>query len=361
MTNLRPLERNDLDAVAALHAHEQHEPSAEHAERLRAFFERTLVDAPYADAEIPSLVAVDGEEIVGFLGSNVHRMEFDGEPLRVACSAHLLTSARVRAQGVGAILLRAFLDGPQDLSITDGATREVQRMWQTLGGTTSHLQCFAWIEPLRPAALGVQRLAQRFRAHGLEPGLRPLTTAVDVVAGRFAGEPSLAAAETVAASPQAFADALAELAGPFRLRPAYDAAYLEWLFAELDRSAAEPPFPDRIRRGPVHAMLVHSNGRLVGAFVAQLPRRGACRVLSIAAAERHVGTVLTALRKTAESHRASAIFGRLEPHLVAGLASRRVLVRFGGGRLLLHSSRREVLDAPRLGEGLLTRLDGEWW
>ena len=84
-------------------------------------------------------------------------------------------------------------------------------------------------------------------------------------------------------------------------------------------------------------------------------------MLSIVAPERHVGSVLTALRKTAEIHRASAIFGRLEPHLVAGLQARKIFVRFGGGRLLLASARREVVDAPRLGDGLLTRLDGEWW
>jgi hypothetical protein len=104
-----------------------------------------------------------------------------------------------------------------------------------------------------------------------------------------------------------------------------------------------------------------SDGRLIGAFVAQLPRPGACRVLAIVASERHAATVLGAVRTTAEAHRSSAVFGRVEPHLLAGLWPRKAYLRFGGGRMLVHSRRRELLDAPRTGEALLTRLDGEWW
>ena len=56
----------------------------------------TLLDSPWADPELPSLVAIDGNEIVGMIGSNVRRMRFDDRPVRMVCSAHLLSHPRVR-------------------------------------------------------------------------------------------------------------------------------------------------------------------------------------------------------------------------------------------------------------------------
>ncbi len=36
--------------------------------------------------------------------------------------------------GVGALLMRRHLSGPQELTITDGPTDTVRRMWAGLGG-----------------------------------------------------------------------------------------------------------------------------------------------------------------------------------------------------------------------------------
>jgi hypothetical protein len=71
--------------------------------------------------------------------------------------------------------------------------------------------------------------------------------------------------------------------------------------------------------------------------------------------------LLAAIRSRAEEGRAAAIFGRVEPHLLAALWERRTFLRFGAGRMLALSADKELERAPALGRALLTRLDGEWW
>jgi hypothetical protein len=359
MSEIRALREDDVPAVAALHAGALGRP--ELTERLASFFERTLVAAPPSDPEIPSLVALDGGAIVGFLGSYVRPMEFEGRQVRMACSAHLLTDRSVRTQALGALILRRYLDGPQDVTITDGATREVQRMWESFGGATAHLQSLVWVEPIRPAALAAHRLAHRFSAARLETALRPLSALVDLPVRRLLhAEP--AEYSVAPAGPAEFARAVSEVTGGFALRPLYDEAYLGWLFAELRRIAAEPPvFPDRVERGDLATCVVSLKGRTAGAFACQTRRGGACRVLAAYCAERDAPLVLAAARTHAEANGAAAVFGRVEPHLLAALWQRRVLIRFGGGRMLVRSGDARLESAPARGDAIVTRLDGEWW
>ena len=336
MSEIRALRVDDVPAVARLHARAAGHPKL--AVRLASFFERTLVDAPPTDPEIPSLVAIDAGEVVGFLGSYVRPMEFGDRRVRVACSAHLLTDEAVRTQALGALILRRYLDGPQDATITDGATREVQRMWESFGGGSAHLQSLVWVEPIRPAALAAHRLAHRTRRSRLESVLRPLASLVDVPARRVlrACDPDVEVSTTDAAG---FAAAAMRAGAAFDLRPLYDESYLTWLFAELERVASEPPiFPDRVPRGRLDVCTVASGNRELGAFVCQTRAGGACRVLAIAARELDTPAMLGAVRARAEDAGAAAVFGRVEPHLLQGLRERRVLIRFGGGRMLVRSS-----------------------
>jgi hypothetical protein len=362
MSTIRPLEDIDIEAVARLHAETQPDPAPGAAERLASFFRRTLLDTPSADPEIPSLVATDDGAIVGFLGSYVRPMELDGRRVRLACSAHMLTARAVRHKGLGALLLRSYLAGPQDVSITDGATREVQLMWERFGGSTSHLQGLVWVEPIRPAALGLHRVAQRVGSRALETALTPFAAALDLPARSVFRGRNAVPFDVHPVDAADFGSAARRLTEAFQLRPVYDASYLEWLFAQLRRLAAETPvFPDRVARGRLDVGLVTVGDREAGAYVCQIRRRGACRVLAAVCTEADAPTLLAAIRSRAEAGRAAAVFGRVEPHLLAALWERRTFLRFGGGRMLVRSADPELERAPALGRALLTRLDGEWW
>jgi hypothetical protein len=359
---IRGLERRDLGEIARLHAGEAGQADDQaHVERLAAFFERTLLDHPWADPEIRSLVYEESGQILGVLGSNVRRMRFDGRAIRMACSAHLLADPRVRHKGVGALLLRRFLSGPQDLTITDGANETVRRMWEGLGGRTVHVSCLTFVRVLRPFGLAAHRALGRFGIRGGERALAPLARALDAAASRLVDRRPTGRTQGEPLTPPALLEHLPDLAEGLRLVPDYDAEYLTWLFAELRRVGHERVFPDRVPRGDVVAELVSGDGRVIGWYVCQLRPGGLCRVLQLVARPRAAGPVLDHLVRRADELGAAGVYGRLEPRLVGPLSERRTLLRFSKGRMLVHGRDDEMTDSVLRGEALLTRLDGEWW
>ena len=58
---------------------------------------------------------------------------------------------------------------------------------------------------------------------------------------------------------------------------------------------------------------------------------------------------------------AAALYGRLEPLLVAPAVNAPSSIRPSDGRLLVHARDHELATVLRAGDALLTRMDGEWW
>jgi len=359
---IRALERRDLGEVARLHAGAADaDPIPARSERLAGLFERTLFDHPWADPEIPSLVYEESDEILGFLGSNVRHMRFDGRAIRMACSAHQLTHPRVRNKAIGALLMRRYLAGPQDLTITDGANETVRRMWEGSGGQTVHVSCLTFLRVLRPFGLATHRLLSRHRVPVAEGAVAPVARLLDLAASRLLDREGASGSESEQLTASAMLEHLPEMAEGLRLVPDYDVDYLTWLFAELDRVGDEQVFRDRVARGPLVAELVTQNRRVIGWYVSHVKPRGLCRVLQVAAQPRHAQAVLDRLAHRAEELGAAGVYGRLEPRLVGPLSERRILLRFSHGRLLAHARDDDIVDSILRGEALLTRLDGERW
>lgn len=359
--SIRPLEHRDLDAVAWLHARSAY-PDADQtqAEKFRAFFERTLLDHPWTDPELPSLVYEEDGQVSAFVGSYVRPMVFDGRPIRMACSANLLAHPRARTHAAGALLTRQYLSGPQELTITDGANETVRRMWEALGGQTVHVSCLAFVHVLRPVGLVAERAASRVGGSGAERVVAPIARLLDAAPSRFRRPAAANEFATRKLTPAGLVEHLGAVDLGLRLLPAYEVDYLAWLFSELDRVGEEAVFPERIRRGPLFAELVTEGDAVIGWYVTQLRRNGLCRVLQLAAQPRSVGAVFDRLARRAAKLGAVGIYGRLEPHLVAPLEERRTRILFGRSKMLVHGDQ-AIVDAILRGEALLTRLDGEWW
>jgi hypothetical protein len=361
VSSIRPLVRADLEQVARLHAADAGVgDDAGRVRRIADFFERTLLAYPWADPKLPSLVYQEDGRVLGFLGSNVRRMRFDGRPVRMACSAHLIADPSVRSKAVGARLLKTYLDGPQDLTITDGANETVRRMWEGLGGQTVHVSSLTFVRVLRPLGLAAHR-GLSTRAPSVERALTSVTRVVDAAAVRAFDRPAETDARTEELTPRTLLDHLVDVAGGDRLVPDYDAEYLSWLFAELGRVGSEQVFVNRIPRGSVVADVVWREDECLGWYVTQLRPRGLCRVLQLAAKPRASGEVFDCLARRAYELGASGIYGRLEPHLVGSLSERRALLRFSDGRFLVHARDQELVDVVLRGQALVTRFDGEWW
>jgi hypothetical protein len=356
MAEIRRLERADLPQVANLYEHVARSGSWEAPAGLARYFEETFLDYPWSDPEIPSLVYADDGKIAGFLGSNVRRFTFDGTPIRLAISGQLVTDPSVRNRAAGAFLLKQFLDGPQDLTITDTASDTARRIWEGLGGETLHIGSIGWARVFSPLR-SVWDFRTRRGGGRLTPVVRPVLSAVDaassLVAGRALGvEKPEGSTEVLTAD--AMGEHLGAVAKTYRLRPAYDDRDgTTWL---LDQMARVRP------RGELIARLVRgSDARAQGWFVYYHRPGGIAQTLGVAAAPNDVGDVLDALLADARERGAVAVQGRIEPHLLEPLAERRCLFHKSGYLPLIHSRRPELLHAIHSGRALLTRVAGEWW
>jgi hypothetical protein len=361
---IRPMERDDLDAVAELYervVRSGSQPSA----RLRSWFERMLFDHPWVDSEIPSLVAVDANGgLDGFLASHVRRLQIDDREGRLACSGQLVSDPDARRRAPGALLLKSYLDGPQDLTITDGATEVVRVMWERLGGELAHPQSIEWWQPLRPGSLAAALWA-RGRGRDRPPWpLGALGRAADAAVptrrlsrvATVGTRPPDKEREPVQVEPltaDALVAELPDLAARLRLHPRYDLDFTAWLLDELASTR---------ERGELRARLVRSEDRgVLGWFVYYLVPRGPSSVISVAAPdEPRTGAVLDALIDDARAGGAAGVHGRLEPRLAAPVAARGCLLRYAG-QALVHAHDPLIASLATSRHALLTRLEGEWW
>jgi hypothetical protein len=353
MSGLRALERKDIPAVARLALETSTVPSP-----VLEYYDRTLFEDPWCDPELPSLVYEDDDgTILAFQGSVTRRAVCNGRPIRIACGVTAVSRPDVRSRGLGALVVRAYLAGAQDLTITDAATEEMREIWSRLGGSAVPQNCVGWIRVFRPAAFAAERFRERAAAGAPAPTGSVAGTVWAALDGgltrvaRFLAPPK---PETTGQdlTPRAFVEWLQSLGDTISLHVAYDEQFVTWLFEEL---RAVPTYGAPIVRA------VHDRrGRVVGSYVYCLKPRGISHVLQVAAAEKNAGPVLDDLFHHAWANGATALRGRVESHLLAGLGSRQCIFRYVGGALV-HSRDAAVRAAVGQGDALLTRLDGEWW
>ena len=358
MSKIRALDRADLAAVCRLYEVVVRSGWPDPPPQLVEYFERTLLDYPWADPDIPSLVYEDPDDgIVGFLGSHVRRLRVDGRPIRMACSGQLVASPQVRHRGVGALLMRRYLAGPQELTITDGATDLVRRIWNGLGGQPLLHASIGWTWPFRPAATGIASLARRNVRSRLIRPLRFVAPSLDAGArlllrGKRDLLPAKPQAHAVPLTVDALLSQLPEAARHLRLHPDYDDEYLRWLFEELE--AVE------VRGVPIRRLIHDPAGRVAGWYVYYLVPGDVAHILQVAAPNGNPELVLKHLFWDAARGGAVAVRGRLEPSLMGLLDSRRCLLHRTAWALV-HCQDQRILGLLGSSKALLTRLEGEWW
>jgi hypothetical protein len=356
MSRIRPLERADVTAVAALYQRRARSAAQPPPAPLAPYIERMCLDAPWVDEEIPSLVCEkpDGE-IVGFIASNPRRYRADSRAIRVGCSGPMV--ADEAHPGVGVMLTRAYMRGPQDLTLTDGASDLMHQLWTTLRGRVNTAASFGWLKLLRPG-----RTLSSVMLHRGRPLPTPVNRALAVVDRPMRRVPKVRNRLTpwpvdgLVAEPltvDALLEQMSSASRHWRLHPDYDASYLRWLFDELD--VVTP------RRGRVVRHLVRSaKGRVLGWYVYFLSPRFIAQVQQIAAPGGDPGPVIDHLVAHADANGAVAVAGRMEPGLAGAVRQRRFLIEPTSWSLV-QSDDTAVLGLLDSAQALLTRLDGEWW
>jgi len=350
VSGIRPATPDDLPGVVRLFQQVMPTYAGVAPEELERFFGRVLLDSPVADPEIPSLVheGSDGG-VAGFIAAQTRPMSFDDKPIRLAAASHLIADPD-ETRPVGTLLLRKFLTGPQDVSVTDTATKAVERIWRALRGKALPLGGIEWFRLLKPGAVAAHMAARRLSGH--HRSLDLLGASVDSIVGRAARayfSPDGGDATSEPLTPETMRAELPAFTRRLRVVPNYDEGYLDWLFAELARGR-----PD----GCTVANLVGADGRVAGWYVYRLREDALCPVVQIVGGDR-IDAVLDDLLAHAAAGGAGGLRGRVDGPLLRPASERRCMLRFTGGRMI-HSRDRELADAIAAGDALLSLLEGEW-
>ncbi|PYN56451.1 MAG: hypothetical protein DMD94_07455 [Candidatus Rokuibacteriota bacterium] len=322
---------------------------------LQAALHEVFFCHPWPDDRLPSLVyeASDGR-ILGCLGVVPRPMSMNGRSIVAAVSHTVMVDPDGRATLAGVELIRAFLSGSQDLSISQ-CTTESRRIFEAVGGTTSLLHSMGWTRILRPSRYVLGSLRGRGLAGGIAAALTPVCRAADALAGRI--RPFRRSATGLSAEPlepETLGTCVSELARDRALRPIYDAGSLKWLLDLLGRQTGDAALRGTIVRD--------ARAEIVGGYLYYQGATGVGDVVQIVAHPKSIDAVLDHLFSDAHRRGLTAVSGLLDSRLFPALGAKHCLFTRGDGSwLMAHSRDPEILRAIHRGDAFLTRLEAEWW
>lgn len=359
MSLIRPFEPGDLNHVAALYqrtfATSGTEPSSKLAQCLNEFY----LEGPSADPDIPSLVHVgDGGEISGFVGVNLVPMAFAGRRMRVAfCGALMVENPRDDPLA-GARLLKAFLAGRQDLSISETANKTSLEMSKALRGVALPGYSLEWMRAFKPISFACDMVFRHspFRKVGL-----PVARAADTLFHwiGFGGSLSI---EEVSAGKAALAlrsvgsDGLAEavelLTRHYQMRPS-------WMPEELSHVLSQAF--DKPAYGEAIAMVASKgDGPAIGAFLYHLRPGGVGRVFQVLSLPGMESTIIDAMFADAARRGAAGLRGRTQPAILNGLLGKKAMFA-NASSTVVFSRDDDILDCLRSGRAFINGIAGENW
>ena len=360
MGRIRPFVQEDIPRVAELCWQFLQGQRGTHPPGMEGYFRELFFHNPWFDSSISALVYEEGQsQVNGFLGIVPRPMSINGRLVQAAFGSSLVVHPDSRATLAGPKLLAAFMDGKQDLMLTDTSSRLGQQIWVGLGGSTSAEYGLKWARPLRFGLYGLSRISQlgeetlsgsRSRACGA------LHKTIDAVAakipvGRQRRPPDGVTGEELEIE-TLLHSCLSISSECYSLRPEYNERSLRWLLDFMNQMKAF---------GNLRKVLLRSaTGETIGWFIYFAKRGGIAEVVQIGAVKRGtLKTVLNHLFADARNYNATAVHGRLEIRHAQELSEARCFL-WASVPLLFHARDRELTRLIQLGDACLSRLDGEW-
>lgn len=345
-----PLNADHLPDIADLFLEQAGTAVERRRDRAAAYLGNLYLEAPYVDHTVPSLVSIASNgEVDGFLGAMPGWIRFRDRRMQYAASGPLLTRVASRSRTPGAFLIRAFLSGPQELSLTDGCNEQAWRVFSAAGAEVVGLPSVRWVRPLRPFRMAGWFASERYRRG---QSLISLLGAIDrAVARRLVPAPVDTAARPL--SPPDLISAAAPLACGFDVVPEYTEDEIKWKLQHMAETTA---------KGTLRCLLVtDAAGRSLGWLVYHLEVGGICRVVQLGATTKTAPQVLAHLMADAYRSGGGAVYGRIEPHFRAPLRNEPIVLRPASPLMVVHSDDDRLRAAIHGGRAFLTRLEGENW
>ena len=324
---------------------------------LETYFQEMFFRNPWHNDDIPSLVYMAGNgAIVGFLGTIVRPVHYKKNLLWMAVPTQLMADPEFRGM-CGFPLLRTFLAGPQDLSFTDVANSNAQKMLIMLGGATASLQSLRWTRPLCPSRLVLRYFGSSRVLAALATVAQPFCMAVDSSLVRskrspfYQTRPDLEEREL---DVPGLLECYQELGSRYSLLPSYESRTLEWLFKKLESSSTD-------RRDLRRVVLRSVDGRLVGWYLYLTAPGGIAQTIQVGSHPAESSLVFKHLYYDAWKQGSLAVSGVLQPEHLQTVTQPPGIMTHGGSWTVVHSKNPALLRSVLDGDAWLTRLEGEWW
>jgi hypothetical protein len=355
MSTLRVMTPEDIPVAAALFQKTFRDPRAKAPASLERVLHELLFEHPEADPELPSRVFLGSDgAVAGFMGTLPLRMSYRGRKVRAAVPTSLSIDDPKRDRMAGLQLVRAFLSGPQDLSISEPISLAAQGMWEKLGGVCVPSESMEWLRIFRPCSLPLAQKGNSQPLRAAKAFARMLDrAAVKIAPGYLA--PAIAARavtrDAEATDGELFA-AIADFKQTYALHPDWPDRSLKWMLAHAGQNAT---------RGPVHRRIVFDAGdKKLGCYLYQGKPGGIAWTMQILAQPNAAGTVIDSMFAHAWKLGTVAIKGRTELRLLEPLMQRRCLF-FRRHSAVAHSRDPELIAAVKAGEGITSGFATEAW
>lgn len=357
LSSVRRFTNEDIPEVADLHRRVfglADRTSPELLELYRTYFTVVFLNNPWLEGTSHSLVYEERGRITGFLAVMPRRMSFNGKCVQASITSQFVVDPDSRGF-VGLKLQSRVLAGPQDITIADESNAESRKVWEGLGGVTSHLYSMHWTYPLRPCQFALwlsrrKKFLTRF-LWALEPAGRALDGLVAQIM-KFPFRPPAPKLFGADLDSETLWACLSEAGRKQSIRPDYDHRSLNWLLQRAGQMQ---------RQGRLQKVLVKTQSPdIAGWYLYYANPGGVSEVIQLYAKPRFAHDVLDHLFRHAWEQGATALTGRMEPSMMQAFSNRHCIFHCGPQWFLVHSRKPELLHAFNAGNAGFSRLDGEW-
>ena len=356
---VRAFAEDDIPKVADLYWTVLRKHKGPSPVEVRSRMHELYFENPWIDSSLPSLVVDEKGSIAGFLGVVPRRMSLGGQSFLTALGGNFVVHPDFRNSLAGLHLLRAYMSGGQDLSLTDSANDVSRTLLERLGFTTIMPFSVHWVRLLRPsrfASFAMSRLAGNAIATSLEFVARPFCAAMDRLAGGLTFSPLCQIKSPLRARELDVETLLCcqkEFRNGYSLWTEYDVHSLSWLLSFMARMKGHG---DKLQA----VLLCDQTLKTVGWYIYSSAPGRIGEVVQIGGERRRIKDILYRLFHDAWSHGVIALHGIVDRQLMAEFSEMNCFFTCRGGWMVAHSRKSTFLEPLNRGDAFLSRLDGEW-
>jgi len=347
---IRPFDRRDIPAVAALYMRAYRHTDAPPSRDLCDYFDRVFFSDPWIDLDAsPSLVFVDhADRVRGFIGCHPRRLLCKQRTISAVAMGQMMVDPDMRRRGLAWTLGQSVLAGPQTLTYGTTASETAASMWKKMGFWNPPFAGLSWTLPLNSES-PARAADHRHRTTSLP---RILHTCLDRL---FDG------VRQVAPQPmrpirdgRAWSDLHARLLTHVPLRPDTDEPHFNWAWKVLSRSTSKGQ--------PRSCIVCNEHENPIGWVIYFRKQDRSAAVLEIAHLPDHAPDLLTAFAYHAARDGLRRIRGRCStPQLTAHLVELGAKLTAAPSDTVYQTNDPDVRSAILNGQCFFSEMDSDGW